>query len=379
MKILLIGEYSRLHNSLKEGLLFLNHEVFIVGNGDGFKSYPVDFSIEAKFSTNYYINILRQLIFKILKYDFAQLERGIRFYFLLPKFKRFDIIQLINEAPIQTHKRFELYLLKKIHRQNNDFFLLSCGIDYLNTKFWFENKTLKSSLFPFFKNQNLKSKFQFVFEYLSTNHIKIHNFVYEKCNGIIASDFDYVPALKNNGKYLGLIPNPINCTKLNYIEHDYTKRIVIFLGINEWNYHQKGIVFFEKALDIIQEKYKQKVEIIISKNIPYHDYINLYNKAHILLDQCFANDQGYNALEAMAKGKVVFTGAEKDFQEYYNITDSVCINAKPDVDYLVQELSFLIENHEEIIAIGKRARAFVEKEHNYVKIAEKYLQVWNNN
>jgi hypothetical protein len=30
-------------------------------------------------------------------------------------------------------------------------------------------------------------------------------------------------------------------------------------------------------------------------------YINSYNKAHILLDQVYAYDQGYNALEAMAK------------------------------------------------------------------------------
>ena len=32
MKVLLVGEYSRLHNSLKEGLQKLGHEVFIVGD-----------------------------------------------------------------------------------------------------------------------------------------------------------------------------------------------------------------------------------------------------------------------------------------------------------------------------------------------------------
>ena len=78
----------------------------------------------------------------------------------------------------------------------------------------------------------------------------------------------------------------------------------------------------------------------------------------------------------MAKGKVVFTGAEQDFTDYYKLTERVCVNAKPDVDYLVNELSFLIENPNEIIAIGKRARAFVKKEHDYIKIAERYLEVW---
>ena len=37
MKILLVGEYSRLHNSLKEGLEKLGHDVTLVGKQDGFK------------------------------------------------------------------------------------------------------------------------------------------------------------------------------------------------------------------------------------------------------------------------------------------------------------------------------------------------------
>jgi glycosyltransferase involved in cell wall biosynthesis len=72
----------------------------------------------------------------------------------------------------------------------------------------------------------------------------------------------------------------------------------------------------------------------------------------------------------------VFTGAEKEFENHYNLTEKAAINAIPNVDYLVEQLSFLIENPAEIIAIGKRARAFVEKEHNYIKIAQQYAKVW---
>jgi DNA-binding response OmpR family regulator len=39
MKILLVGEYSRLHNSLKEGLNELGHQVTIIATGDHFKNY----------------------------------------------------------------------------------------------------------------------------------------------------------------------------------------------------------------------------------------------------------------------------------------------------------------------------------------------------
>ena len=52
MKILLIGEYSRLHNSLKEGLEKNGHNVTLVGSGDGFKNYPVDIKLDS-----YYFNL----------------------------------------------------------------------------------------------------------------------------------------------------------------------------------------------------------------------------------------------------------------------------------------------------------------------------------
>ena len=53
MKILLIGEYSRLHNSLKEGLQKLGHEVTILGFRDGFKDFHVDFPLEKKWDSGF--------------------------------------------------------------------------------------------------------------------------------------------------------------------------------------------------------------------------------------------------------------------------------------------------------------------------------------
>ena len=49
MKILLIGEYSNLHNSLKQGLVKNGHNVVLLGNGDGFKNYDADILIKSSF------------------------------------------------------------------------------------------------------------------------------------------------------------------------------------------------------------------------------------------------------------------------------------------------------------------------------------------
>ncbi len=380
MRILLVGEFSRLHNSLKEGLTALGHEVVIVGNGDGFKNYPVDLSTKAKWCETWLGNIPRQAINRIFGFDIATIEFGIRFYFHLKKLKGFEVVQLINEAAIQTIPSWERFLLKKLIRQNNKLFLLCCGVDYTVAQFMIEKKPRYSIMNPYFENPKSHKEYGFILDFLSKNHKKTHDLVYRNCRGVIASDIDYVLPMQGHPKFLGLIPNPVNTSQMAFSPLKTDGKISIFLGINKGTYHTKGIVFFEKALETIRAKYAEKVEITISESLPYNEYIKLYNAAHIVLDQVYAFDQGYNALEAMAKGKVVFTGAEKEFLAYYHLKENeVAVNALPDADSIVNQLSYLIENPEEIERIGKRAAQFIQKEHDYITQAEQYLACWKTN
>lgn len=380
MKILLLGEYSRLHNSLKEGLLALGHEVTLAGTGDSFKNFPVDLSFEPKLTTkNWLFTFLKKVVVKLINFNLEETEKGIRFYFLLPKLKGYDVVQLINSNAIETHPSWSLFLLRKLFKQNKKSTLLVCGDETPVIDAYLKGKLNYSILTPLLEKQVNRNYFSYSLKYTKPKYRKVYEFVSLNVTTIISSDLDYKLPLDRSGIANLLIANPINSDTIVYIEPEIKEKIILFLGINNKNAIKKGIPFFEKALEIIQQKYPSKVEIVVSENIPYQQYIELYNQAHIVLDMVYAYDQGYNALEAMAKGKVVFTGAEKEFMEHYKLTERVCVNALPDVDYLVNELSFLIENPEEIFAMSKRARAFVEKEHHYVTIAQKYVDVWAKN
>ena len=378
MKILLVGEFSRLHNSLKEGLLALGHEVILVNNGDGFKNFPADISIRAAFFKSKLGNIPRQIWFKIFKFDLALLEHGIRFWLISNKLKNFDVVQLINETPIQTNSKLELFLLKRIFKQNNKVFLMCCGIDYTTVSHMLQQKDIYSVMNSYFENiPAAKKQYDYFFDFLTKSHQKIHQFLYQNISGVIASDLDYVAPLIANEKYLGMVANPINIDKIGNVETTISGKTYIFLGINSGNSYTKGVSFFEKALAIIQQKYSNLVEIKITTDIPYSDYQKYFEKANIILDQVYGFDQGFNALEAMSKGKVVFTGAETEFLKHYNLKeDEVAINALAEVDYLVEKLSNLIENPSEINRIGKNAVQFIIKEHHYVTQAQKYVTLW---
>lgn len=381
MRIALVGEFSRLHNSLKEGLVVLGHDVVLFNNGDGFKNYPSDYSSCAVWCESKLGNIPRQIIYRITKFDISKIERGIRFYFHLNKLKNFDVVQLINEAPIQTINWLERFLLKKIFKQNTDVFLLCSGVDYFSVQHMLSKKERYSIMNPHFeKIKEAQKEVDFLMSYVTVSSYKTHQLVIKNCKGLIASDLDYVNPIKGHTKFVGLVPNPINTNRIKYSKNIIKDKINIFLGINSGNYYLKGINHFEMALSLIKEKYPDKINIIITRDIPYSSYIKYYDNAHILLDQVYGYDQGYNALEAMAKGKVVFTGADKEFLDYYNLKDDeVAINALPDVGYLVSKLSFLIENPSEIDKIGQNAYEFVRSEHDYIKIAEKYLGKWSLN
>ncbi|MFT7626885.1 MAG: glycosyltransferase involved in cell wall biosynthesis [Ulvibacter sp.] len=377
MKILLVGEYSRLHNTLKEGLNTFGHEVTLVGDGDGFKNFPVDVSIKAVFVQLPVLKWITLFFYKVFNLDLTELERGLRFFQQLKRLKNYDVVQLINEKPIKTIPFFERYLLKRLFQQNSKIFLLSCGIDLISLEFMLEKGFRYSLMDPYHENPDLKTDYKYIQDYKSKSHRETHDLVFENINGVIATDFDYVLPLLNHKQFLGLVPNPINIDHIDFRPLAVENTVVIFLGINTWTYHKKGISFFEKALKIIEDTYSEKVKIIRVESIPYKQYLRLYEEAHIILDQVYAYDQGYNALEAMAAGKVVFTGAEKEFLEHYGLEDDeVCINALPDVNAIVMKLSMLIENPKQIEEIGNKARKFIAEEHDYKKIASLYLERW---
>src|SRR5690606_8360157 len=261
MKILLVGEYSRLHNSLKEGLIALGHDVTLIGNRDGFKNYDVDIDLSPSFFNRSYLIPIVKSLNTLSGINLISLENAYRFYKILPKLRDYDVVQLYNESSIKSYPKTEIFILKKLIKNNKKIYLLSCGIDFLSVKYAFEKKFKYSILTPYHENNQLKSYYKFILQKLSPSHKKLHNFLFDQVNGVIASDIDYHIPLIENTKYKGLIPNPINTDKIAHIPISNISKIIIFHGVNTSNYIKKGNKFFDEALEVIKNKFPEKVEI----------------------------------------------------------------------------------------------------------------------
>lgn len=378
MKILLIGEYNRTHQSLKEGLMVLGHTAIVVALSDGFKKTTSDIEITNLFKQGIKKK-LRTFVFKIFNIDLYSQDVLKQIKKIKPLISEFDVVQFVNESSFICTPKVEIEIFNLITKWNEKAFLLSCGTDYPSVKYAFDKKFRYSILTPYFNHKVKKSDFSLGLKYLEPEFIKLHQYIYKRIAGVISCDLDYAIPLKINQKHLGLIPHAINTDKINYIPLSIKTPIVIFHGINRTNYYKKGNDIFEEALAIIKDKYSTKIKIITVENVPYSKYIKAFDDAHILLDQVFAYDQGYNALEAMAKGKVVFTGAEQEWLDHYGLDeDSVAVNALPDKNAIAQKLEWLILNPEELIKISKNARDFVKREHGHIICAERFLNTWKN-
>lgn len=376
MRILLVGEYSRLHNSLKEGLQEFGHEVVVMASGDGFKNYPVDVYINHSFH-NKLLKKLKVLIYKLTSIDLGSIQMYLRAKKQLKALGDFDIVQLINESAINVRPKFEIKFIKQLLIHTNKLYLLSCGIDYMCMSHMMNKGFRYSIMSPYLEDKSLKKTYKFQLIFLTKPYKKLHDFIIQNCDGVIASDIDYHIPYKWKEKYLGLIPNPINTEKIKFSPLKINGKIKIFHGVNKSALHKKGSHYFFDALEIIKKKYSEKVDIQTVYSLPYNEYIKIYDSCHILLDQVMGYDQGYNALEAMAKGKVVFTGAEQEWLEYYNLKENtVAINALPEASSIAQKLEWLILNPHKIEEISRNARSFIENEHDYKRIAEQYLIKW---
>lgn len=378
MKVLLFGEFNRAHWNIKKGLEKLGHKAIVAATCDGFKKVEVDIEFKDYYSS-FLLKKLRYALMKLFKIDLhaISVKRQIKKH--QNELSGYDVIQFINEAPFDFYRKDQLVIFKWLSQWNNKVFLLSAGLDYPSVKYAFDKKFRYSVLTAYFEGKGTQWDFSPALSYLSKEHKVLHDYIFKTINGVIANDLDYHLPLLGWEKYLGMIPHAINIDELAYNIPKIEDKIIIFHGINDRNYYKKGNDFFESALDIVLESHSDKIEVITVRSLPYKDYLTAYNSAHILLDQVYAYDQGFNALEAMARGIVVFTGAEKEWLDYYNLKeDSIAINALPNAIAIAKKLIWLIDNPDEIVRISKKARAFVEKEHNYQTLASRYLEVWED-
>lgn len=364
MKVLLLGEYSNMHWTLAQGLRQLGCDVTVASAGDRFKNYNRNINLQrrsyGKLDTIRYI------------YDLARHFR---------RFRGYDIVQVINPFFLDLKADKNLSAFNYLKKHNGKVFMGAFGDDAYWLKACLDKKTFRYSEFDMpEKNEYLPSAKELIRNWSDKEKVRVNEEIAEKSDGIIACLYEYYVSYKPYfADKLTYIPEPVNTFENIFRQRgNDPERITFFIGIQKSRSEIKGTDVLYKVLKKIHKKYPDLSRIVKAESVPFYQYIKMMDESDILLDQLYSYSPAMNALVAMAKGLVAVSGGEPEVYDLLGETGNrPVVNIIPTEEDIFNKLESLIINRSEIPDISFQSRAFVEKHHDYIKVAEQYLETWN--
>lgn len=360
MKILLLGEYSNVHWTLAEGLRTLGHEVTVASNGDFWKNYPRDIDLARKPTK---IGGIR-LLLRIVR--------------LLPKFKNYDIVQLINPMFVELKSERIRPFYNFLRRNNRRIVLGAFGMDYYWVSTCINEKPLKYSDFNI--GDELRTDKNALTErtdWLGTAKERLNRYIADDCDGIVTGLYEYDVCYRPHfPEKTEFIPFPI---KLKGSERDGkgskkgSEKVRLFIGINRERSEYKGTDIMLRAAQDIVKKYPEKVELKIAESVPFAEYRHLMDNSDAILDQLYAYTPSMNPLEAMSKGIICIGGGEPENYEIIGETElRPIINVEPNYESVFHELEQLVLHPERIPELKQQSIEYILRHHDHLKVARQY-------
>ena len=324
MRTLLIGEYSHVHATLAEGLRALGHDVTVISNGDFWKDYPRDIDVSRRPGKWGGILLMARL------------------YRLLPRMRDYDVVQLINPM----------------------FFELKAQRLY----FFFDYTRVRTD----------EEALRYQREWLGTPKEQLNRYIAEHCDGIITGLYEYhvcyQPCFPDKTTF---IPYPIRLPKK-------TKEVVVntplrlFIGVNRERSVYKGTDIMLRAAKDVESRHPQQLQLMIAESVPFAEYQKMMDGSDAILDQLYSYTPSMNALLAMSKGIICIGGGEPENYEIIHEHDlRPIINVTPTYESVCEALESLMNHPERIAELKRQSMAYVSKHHDYLKVAQQYLDAWH--
>ena len=361
MRILLLGDYSNVHATLAEGFKALGHECVVASDGDSWKNYPRDVDLKREHSLQGNLNFF----WRLMK--------------ALPKMKGYDVVQLINPMFLSLKAERILPIYRYLRRHNGKVVLGSFGMDY----YWvYVNTYLRPLRYGDFNFGDTirtdKEAELYRGEWINTAKERLNRMIAEDCDGIVAGLYEYWETYQQFKDKLIFIPFPIRMPE-TLAEGSYTKDGVvrIFAGISKGRSAYKGTDIMCKAAQAVQEKYPDRLQVQVAEGVPFAQYQEMMNNSDAILDQLYSYTPAMNSLLAMSKGIINIGGGEPENYEILDETElRPIINVLPTYESCFEEIENLVLHPERIPLLQQQSIAYVKKHHDYLKVAQQYLDFY---
>jgi len=377
MRILLLGDYSNVHATLAEGLRALGHECVVASDGDGWKDYPRD------------IDLRRDKGLWGKASFFARLMAA------LPKFRGFDIVQIINPMFLELKAERIMPFYNYLRRHNKKMVMGAFGMDY----YWCDVSTnlrpLRYSDFNFGDTIRKDAEAElYRNEWIGTAKGQLNQAIAADCDFIVSGLYEYwatynaVPSLKDKMTFIPFpiklpstssststssTPQPFNPSTPQPINVSTPQVVGLFVGIQPNRSAYKGTDIMLEAAKAVQQKHPDRVDLRVVQGVPFDEYQRLMDSSDAILDQLYSYTPAMNSLLAMSKGIINIGGAEP---ENYDILNEEhlrpIINVQPTFESCYEEIERIVLHPELIPELKRQSIQYVRKHHDYIKVAKQY-------
>ncbi len=360
MNILIVGEFSAFAKHLKNGFEKLGHRVVITTTGDkGVVATGEDIPYEKKT-----ISIGGKLI------------PGSTHIFA-PKVNLHIQKELNNRFP----NGVDLVFVVHYAFLSSNIFEIGVSLKYLNKQLAHGAKLIMSvcggdpanhyTFASLYKEWGMSA---------SILHDKRYTYLLNKADVIIPTTYSYYQAIHNFANYESFdsskihhaFPIPMTVDEDCIINSCNGRKIIVFHGLNQIG--MKGTRYIQPAMERIQNEFPDKVECICKGGLPYDEYVKLFDKVDILIDQASLNGWGVNAAIGAMKGKCVLVSCGKENGDNMGIDNIPFVEISRDTENIYLILKDLVLNPEKIDKIKIASRKFMERYCDCKIVAKQYLE-----
>lgn len=363
MNILLLGEYSNVHNTLARGLRELGHRVTVISNGDFWKNYPRDIDVSRRPGKLGGMLLLAKV------------------YALLPRLRGYDVVQFINPMFFELKAERLFPVFRYLQRHNGKLVLGGFGMDY----YWVHTCSTEMPLrySDFNIGSELRQNREAVVErrdWIGTKKEELNRLMAEECDGIVTGLYEYwrcyEPAFPRKTTF---IPFPIVVGNPPVIADEAPEKLRLFIGISKGRSVYKGTDIMLQAAEAVEAQYPERLNLTVVNGLPFEEYVRKMHGSDAIMDQLYSYTPSMNPLEAMAHGIICIGGGEPENYEIINETTlRPIINVLPTYESCVAELTRLVNNLSLIPRLRRESYEYVSKHHDYIKVARRYEEFYRS-
>lgn len=364
MNIIIVGEFSAFAKHLKRGFSDLGHHVVVISNGDGWKRIKGDINDIQYSDTNLTFkgkSIPYSFVYNVIKSNIL-IKKGLRKAFNARPIDLIIVVNYIFLSSSWTQAGVKLGYIQKQLLSGTKLIMSVCGGDPAY-RLTYPDRLKEWGYTVPVEDEDVR-----------------FSFLLKNAQSIIPTSFSYYHAIEyyssfhrvDLNKLSKAIPLPITIKKDVVIHSCVGRKIVIFHGIIRPR--MKGTYFIQPAMKRIQLDFPDRVECICKGHMAYDEYLKVFDKIDILIDQASGNGWGMNSAIGAMMGKCVLVSCGKENGENMSIPDIPFVEIKRNEDSIYETLKMLIQHPEEIDRIKMSSRSFAERYCDSRIVARQYIE-----